>query len=67
MGYIEVYNIDKDGEWTDINDIPMVETVNCQLCNEPTEASDIIVSAQIKDGKVVSGTWSCRKCRAVNG
>jgi len=67
MGYIEVYNIDKDGEWTDLDDIPYITTVNCQLCNEPTEAHDIIVTARIVDGQVVAGTWQCRKCKTVNG
>ena len=67
MGYVEVYNIDKDGQWQDLNDIPFITTVNCQLCNEPTEAHDIIVTARIVDGQVVAGTWQCRKCKTVNG
>ena len=67
VGYIEVYNIDKDGEWTDLNDIPFITTVNCQLCNEPTEAHDIIIPAVIQDGILTAGTWQCRKCKAVNG
>jgi hypothetical protein len=67
MGYIEVYNIDKDGEWQDLNDIPFITTINCQLCNEPTEAHDIIIPAVIKDGELTAGTWQCRKCKAVNG
>ena len=67
MGYIEVYNIDKDGEWTDLDDIPMITVINCQLCNEPTEAHDIIIPAVIKDGILTAGTWQCRKCKAVNG
>jgi hypothetical protein len=67
MGYIEVYNIDKDGEWTDLDDIPMITVINCQLCNEPTEAHDIIIPAIITDGNLVAGTWQCKKCHAVNG
>jgi hypothetical protein len=67
MGYVEVYNIDKDGQWQDLNDIPFITTVNCQLCNELTEAHDIIVTARIVDGEVVAGTWQCKKCKAVNG
>ena len=67
MGYVEVYNIDKDGQWQDLNDIPFITTVNCQLCNEPTEAHDIIVTARIVEGEVVAGTWQCKKCKAVNG
>jgi hypothetical protein len=64
MGYVEIHT--PDG-WIDVEDIPMVTTVNCQLCNQPTEAQDILVTAQIRDGAVVAGTWSCKKCRAVNG
>jgi hypothetical protein len=67
MGYVEIYNIDKDGEWTDLEDVPMFTTINCQLCNEPTLASDIIIPAVIKDGVLTAGTWQCRKCKAVNG
>ena len=67
MGYIEVYNIDKDGEWQDINDIPFITVINCQLCNEPTEAWNIIAHIVIKDDQVTVGTWQCRKCKAVNG
>ena len=67
MGYIEVYNIDKDGEWTDLEDVPLYDTILCQLCNEPTLASDITITARIVEGVVVAGTWSCNKCKAVNG
>ena len=67
MGYIEVYNIDKDGEWTDLDDIPMITVINCQLCNEPTEARDIVANIVIKEEKPVVGAWQCRKCHAVNG
>ena len=67
MGYIEVYNIDKDGEWQDLDDIPMITSINCQLCNEQTLAHDIIIPAVIKDGILTAGTWQCKKCHAVNG
>jgi hypothetical protein len=30
MGYVEIYNIDKDGEWTNLEDVPMI-TRNYQL------------------------------------
>ena len=40
MGYIELYNIDNDGGWTDLNDIPFIETImniinqkNFQICS----------------------------------
>jgi len=49
MGYVEVYNVDGEGGWTDINDIPFIETVNCQLCNEPTEARDIMAIIRPKN------------------
>ena len=45
----------------------MIDTVICQLCNEPTEAKDITITARIEEGVVVAGTWSCNKCKAVNG
>jgi hypothetical protein len=67
MGYVEIYNIEKDGEWTDLEDVPLYDTILCQLCNEPTLASDIIIPAIITDGNLIAGTWQCRKCHAVNG
>ena len=66
MGYVEVFN-ENQGEWVDINDIPLIQTVNCQLCNEPTEARDIVAHIVIKDEQVSVGQWQCRKCHAVNG
>ena len=66
MGYVEVFN-ENQGEWVDINDIPLIQTVNCQLCNEPTQARDIIAHIVIKDEQVSVGQWQCRKCHAVNG
>ena len=67
MGYIEVYNVKGEGEWTRLEDVPIFDTVNCQLCNEPTQAHDIIIPAIIADGVLTAGTWQCRKCKAVNG
>ena len=66
MGYVEVFN-ENEGEWVDVNDIPFIQTVNCQLCNEPTQARDIIAHIVIKDEQVSVGQWQCRKCHAVNG
>jgi hypothetical protein len=66
MGYVEVY-MENEDKWVDINDVPYIETVNCQLCNEPTQASDIMAKILIKDGQVSVGQWQCRKCHAVNG
>ncbi len=47
MGYVEVHNVDGEGGWTDLDDIPLIETVNCQLCNEPTEAWNIMANIVI--------------------
>ncbi len=63
MGYVEVHNVDGEGGWTDLDDIPLIETVNCQLCNEPTEAWNIMANIVIKDGLVSVGQWQCRKCK----
>ena len=67
MGYVEVYNVEGEGGWTNLDDIPLTETLNCQLCNEPTEAWNIIANIVIKDGLASVGQWQCRKCHAVNG
>jgi hypothetical protein len=64
MGYAEFHTADG---WVNVENVPMIDTVNCQLCNEPTLASDITITARIEQGVVVAGTWSCNKCRAVNG
>ena len=64
MGYAEFHTADG---WVNVEDVPMIDTVNCQLCNEPTMASDITITARIVEGVVVAGTWSCNKCKAVNG
>jgi hypothetical protein len=50
MGYVEVWNAHGDGGWTRLEDVEMIDTIPCQLCNEPTLASDIIIPAVIKDG-----------------
>ena len=60
MGHV---GIKINGEWLDL----MSAFIACQLCNEPTEAHDIIVTARIVEGEVVAGTWQCKKCKAVNG
>ena len=64
MGFAEIHTADG---WVNVENIPMIDTVNCQLCNEPTQASDITITARIVEGVVVAGTWSCKKCKAVNG
>ncbi len=64
MGFAEIHTVDG---WVNVEDIPTIDTVICQLCNEPTEAKDITITAKIKDGQVIAGTWSCNKCQAVNG
>ena len=65
MGYAEVWK-GEDG-WVDVNDIAIIETINCQLCNEPTEAKNIIADIHITDNEIKVGAWQCRKCKAVNG
>lgn len=64
MGYAEIHT--PEG-WVALEDVPMIDTVNCQLCNEPTEAWNIIANIVIKDNVVSVGTWQCRKCHTVNG
>ena len=66
MGYVEFYN-ETTGEWTNIEDVPLFDTINCQLCNEPTEAHDIVAEIKFKDDQPIVGAWQCRKCKAVNG
>jgi hypothetical protein len=67
MGYVELHNLNNDGQWVDLKDIPFIETINCQLCNEPTKANDIVADIHLKDNQLSVGAWQCRKCKAVNG
>jgi hypothetical protein len=67
MGYVELHNLNNNGQWVDLKDIPFIETINCQLCNEPTKASDIVADIHLKDNQLSVGAWQCRKCKAVNG
>jgi len=64
MGFIEIHT--EDG-WVALEDTPILDTVNCQLCNEPTMATDIVADIVIKDDQLSVGAWQCRKCKAVNG
>jgi hypothetical protein len=66
MGHLEYFN-ETTGEWTNIEDVPLFDTINCQLCNEPTAAHDIVAEIKFKDNQPIVGTWQCRKCKAVNG
>jgi hypothetical protein len=66
MGHLQFYN-ETTGEWTDLEDVPLFDTINCQLCNEPTAAHDIVAEIKFKDDQPIVGTWQCRKCKAVNG
>jgi ribosomal protein L37AE/L43A len=66
MGFVEYFD-ETTGQWINIEDIPMIDTVNCQLCNEPTMAKDIIAEILVKDEQLIVGAWQCRKCKAVNG
>jgi len=64
MGFIEIHT--EDG-WVALEDTSIFDTVNCQLCNEPTMATDIVADIVIKDDQLSVGAWQCRKCKAVNG
>ena len=64
MGFIEIHT--EDG-WVALEDTPIFDTVNCQLCNEPTMATDIVADIIIKEDQLSVGAWQCRKCKAVNG
>ena len=66
MGFVEYFD-ETTGEWTNIEDVPLYDTINCQLCNEPTEAHDIVAEIKFKDDQPIVGAWQCRKCKAVNG
>jgi hypothetical protein len=66
MGDIEVWNFN-DEKWVALEDVPMYDTISCQLCNEPTEAHNIVAEIKFKDDQPIVGAWQCRKCKAVNG
>ena len=66
MGFVEYFD-ETTGEWTNLEDVPLFDTINCQLCNEPTAAHDIVAEIHFKDDQPVVGAWQCRKCKAVNG
>ena len=66
MGYVEYFD-ETTGSWTNLEDVPLFDTINCQMCNEATAAHDIIAEIKFKDDQPVVGAWQCRKCHAVNG
>jgi hypothetical protein len=66
MGFVEYFD-ETTGEWTNLEDVPLFDTINCQLCNEATEAHNIIAEIKFKDDQPIVGAWQCRKCHAVNG
>ena len=66
MGFVEYFD-ETTGVWTNLEDVPLFDTINCQLCNEPTAAHDIVAEIHFKDDQPVVGAWQCRKCKAVNG
>ena len=49
MGNLQFYN-ETTGEWTNLEDVPLFETINCQLCNEPTAAHDIVAEIKFNQG-----------------
>jgi hypothetical protein len=66
MGFVEYFD-ETTGEWTNLEDVPLFDTISCQMCNEQTEAHNIIAEIKFKDDQPVVGAWQCRKCHAVNG
>ena len=66
MGFVEYFD-ETTGTWTNLEDVPLFDTINCQLCNEPTAAHDIVAEIKFKDDQPIVGAWQCRKCKAVNG
>ena len=58
MGFVEV-NV--NGQWMNL----MSMSVSCQLCNEPVVIAEIAVPDKVDDG--VNATWTCKRCKAVNG
>ena len=54
MGFVEYFD-ETTGVWTNIEDVPLYDTINCQLCNEPTEAHDIVAEIHFKDDQPVVG------------
>ena len=66
VGFVEYFD-ETTGTWTNLEDVPLFDTINCQLCNEQTEAHDIIAEIKFKDDQPIVGAWQCRKCHAVNG
>ena len=64
MGFIEIHT--EDG-WVALEDTPIFDTVNCQLCNEPTMIHDLTFTV-MEDGLIKPATtWMCKKCNTVNG
>lgn len=66
MGYIEAYNLDKDGHWQDINDIPRWTQIDCQSCGKASLCSDIVIVVQNASTNPTA-KWQCKNCWAFNG
>jgi len=64
MGYIEVHT---PYGWVNLDDVPLVNEIPCQLCNALTMIHDLTFTVA-QDGLIkLSATWQCSKCKAVNG
>ena len=64
MGFVEYFD-ETTGSWTNLEDVPLFDTINCQLCNEPVQIRELAnISSEPVNGIV---TWQCAKCNAVNG
>jgi hypothetical protein len=58
MGFVEVK---VNGQWINL----MAAEIRCQLCNELVIIAEIAKIEKIDDGS--NATWTCKKCKAVNG
>jgi uncharacterized protein with PIN domain len=58
MGFVEVK---VNGQWINL----MAAEIRCQLCNELVVIAEIAKPEKLDDGH--NATWTCKKCKAVNG
>jgi len=58
MGFVEVK---VNGQWINL----MAAEIRCQMCNEAVVIAEIAIPDKIDDG--ANATWTCKRCKAVNG
>ena len=64
MGHIEVHT---PYGWVNLEDVPLFDSIPCQLCNEPTMIHELTFTV-MEDGLIKPATtWMCKKCNTVNG